>query len=168
MDDLTELAEGGDDPIVTAILVASRALIAIAAVSLESAPLEVTLGQFRAIQIIATQGPQNMSALAALMRISPSSSTRLVERLERKGLVLRQPSPTSRRSVELRLTPDGERVVDEVLEVRRREIALVAGRLAAKDRPAVRDAFERFALAAGEPLATRGSAHRPQVVAPSP
>lgn len=136
----------------------SRALVAIAAISIEAAPVEVTLAQYRALVVLFTRGPQHMSALGELMKASPSSTTRMAERLERKGLVLRRPDPLSRRSTELVLTEAGTQLVDAVMAVRRREIAAVLAAVPEARRPALRRAFDDFAQAAGEvdPMPTPG------------
>lgn len=140
-----------DEALVEAVLVASRALVAIAALSIEEAPIEVTLGQYRSLVVLAGSEPLRMSQLSHVCGLSPSSTTRLVERLERKGLVERRPATDSRRAVDLRLTAAGRNLVEVVMERRRVEIRRVLGSVPASQRDAVRRAFEAFARASGEP-----------------
>lgn len=140
--------EGVDEELVSAIIASSRALMAIAVMSIETSPIEVTLAQFRALALLSTGGPQRMSDLSMGLQMSPSSFTRLVERLERKGLVERRPSPASRRSIELHLTSTGSGIVDIVMAVRRREVTAVIDAIAPGRRQAVRAAFADFADAA--------------------
>lgn len=64
-----------------------------------------------------------MSELAKLLNLSPSGLTRRVDRLEREGWVVRTPSETDRRVVEVRLTESGmsklkECAPDHVADVR--------------------------------------------------
>ena len=139
-----------DEELVVAILVASRALVAIAAASIEASPVEITLAQSRALLVIWTGGAQRMSSLSSELKMSPSSLTRLVERLERKGLVERRPAPESRRSIEVHLTERGRSAVDVVMAVRRREVTAVIEAIAPGRRQAVRRAFEDFATGAGK------------------
>lgn len=139
-----------DESLVAAVLAASRALVAIAAVSIEAAPVAVTLNQYRALVVLATRGPQRMSDLAGIMKLSRSSTTRMVERLERKGLAGRQPSPSSRRVTDLHLSALGSDVVAHVMAVRSREIAAVLEAVPAPQREAIKQAFQEFAIAAGE------------------
>lgn len=54
-----------------------------------------------------------MSALAQRVMLSPSGLTRLVERLERSGLVRRQPDPDDARSYRAGLTDAGQQRLDE-------------------------------------------------------
>lgn len=141
-----------DDELVSGVLAASRTLLAIATLSMAAAPTEVTLPQFRALVVIASRGPQLMSALARTMSLLPSSATRLVERLERKGLVERNRSVTSRREIELSLTPAGVELVQIVMDTRQREIERVLAEMPADQRRPLLESFRAFALAAGEPL----------------
>jgi DNA-binding MarR family transcriptional regulator len=52
-----------------------------------------------------------MSAIAGSMVLSQGGTTRLVERLERRGLVRREPCPEDRRGAYAVLTEDGEAVL---------------------------------------------------------
>jgi len=54
--------------------------------------------------------PESMRALAQCLQVDPSAITGLVDRLEAKGLVERQPDPGDRRVKALVLTPRGKRV----------------------------------------------------------
>ena len=140
-----------DEGLVEAVLVASRALVAIAAVSIEDAPVEVTLGQYRALVVLSSVAPLRMAQLGEACGLSPSSTTRMVERLERKGLVHRERSTTSRRSIDLDLTDAGRELVEVVMERRRVELRRVLAEVSPSKRDAVRRAFETFARASGEP-----------------
>ena len=55
--------------------------------------------------------------IAKRLRIEGPTMTRMLDTLEKDGLVERLPDPTDRRSKQLRLTPAGERVLEEVFEV---------------------------------------------------
>jgi DNA-binding MarR family transcriptional regulator len=141
-----------DPELIAVVLVASRALVSIAGRSIDAAPIEVTLSQFRALVVLATRDVKRMSVLGEVMGISASSTTRLVERLERKDLVLRRPSPTSRRETEIGLTDAGANLVEVVMKERLREIRAVLAKVPAARRQAMQRAFHDFADAAGEPM----------------
>jgi DNA-binding MarR family transcriptional regulator len=131
-----------------AALVASRALVAIAVRSLGGLD-DVTLPQFRALVVLASHGPSTSGDLAVRLAVHPSSVTRLVDRLERKGLVART-GTDDRREVRIEVAPAGVELLDEVTAARRRELAKVLRRLPAERRDAVAEAFAEFAAAAGE------------------
>ncbi len=64
-----------------------------------------------ALQQLNPEGrPESMRALAQCLQVDPSAITGLVDRLEAKGLVERQPDPEDRRVKALVLTPRGKRV----------------------------------------------------------
>ena len=101
-------------PTVTdAVLLASRALVGVAARSLGAVEDEVTLPQFRALVVLASS-ERNLGDLAEALDVHPSSATRLCTRLEAKGLLTRRPSAQSRRELVVSLTPAGRGLVDAV------------------------------------------------------
>lgn len=95
-------------------MLASRVLMAVAVRSLAAAPADVTLAQYRVLVVLTSRGPQGAGALAADLGVAPSSVTRLCDRLVRKKMVVRDPSPGSRRNVEISATDQGTAVVTAV------------------------------------------------------
>ncbi|HEX4868067.1 MAG TPA: MarR family transcriptional regulator [Acidimicrobiales bacterium] len=141
----TELEEA-----VNGLLMASRALVAVAARSLADAG-DVTLPQFRALVVLSAQPGLTVSDLAAALDIHPTTATRLIDRLVRKRLVQRRELAEDRRITQLQLAAGGRRLVQRVTDRRARDLAEIAGRMAPESWRAVRDAMHEFALAAGEP-----------------
>jgi DNA-binding MarR family transcriptional regulator len=133
-----------------ALLAASRALVAVAARSIAQASDDVTLPQYRALYLLATRGPQTVSALAEQLSIHPSTATRLCDRLVAKRLILRRPATDDRREVSLLLAAKGRRLVDHVAERRRRDIAAIVDRMPAAARAKVVEVLRSFTVAAGE------------------
>lgn len=131
-----------------AVLVASRALVAISARSM-SALGELTLPQFRALVVLASRGPSASSDLAQALDVHASTVTRMVDRLASKGYVTRS-TPGDRREVVLDVTADALDVIRAVSDARRAELDAVMRRIPAARRAAVVAAFEVFADAAGE------------------
>lgn len=138
------------DPMIEAVLHASRALVAVAARSLAAAGEEVTLPQYRALVVLASQGPQPAAALATALSVNPSTVTRMVDRLVRKALVARREGSDDRRQTLLALTRAGQLLVDDVTERRRGEITRIVGAIPARRRLEVMQALSAFAEAAGE------------------
>ena len=138
------------DELVDTVLAASRALVAVAARSLAAAGDEVTLPQYRALVVLAAQGPQGTAELAAALAVNPSTATRMCDRLVRKGMVRRHRLAGDRRSVRIALTVPGRDLVDEVSRRRRAELARLLGALPADQHEPVIAAFRAFAAAAGE------------------
>lgn len=140
---------GGDD-LVSAVLTASRVLVAVAARSLAGFADEVTIPQYRALVLVASRGRLRPVDLAEALAITTSTVTRLCDRLERKGLLTRTRDLEDRREVWIELTPAGSRMVEQVTAVRRREIRRVLESVPERERSGMLAAFSRFAEAAGE------------------
>jgi DNA-binding MarR family transcriptional regulator len=133
-----------------AVLVASRALVGVAARSLAETEDTVTLVQYRALVLLAARGSMNVGSLADALNVHQSTATRLCDRLVTRGLVDRDPSEQSRREVVVSLTRGGHALIRAVTARRRAEIDRVMARLTAKQRTATAAALRAFAEAAGE------------------
>jgi DNA-binding MarR family transcriptional regulator len=144
------------DELVSAVLTASRVLVAVSAESLAAVQDAVTVTQFRTLVVLQTHGPINQKWLAEELAINPSTALRMVDRLEAAGLVTRRDKPGDRREVELRLTAQGARLVDRVTGRRRRAIARIVTNMPADTRADLITALTAFATAAGEPKAPGG------------
>ncbi len=76
----------------------------------------ITPGLYGMIQVIASNPGLTQSALAEAMDVDRSSIVKVVNQLEEKGLIVRDASPTDRRSYSLRLTDDGRRTLTRIEE----------------------------------------------------
>jgi DNA-binding MarR family transcriptional regulator len=144
------VAQEAPDELVDTVLAASRALVAVAARSLAAAGEEVTLPQYRALVVLAAQGPKGTADLATALAVNPSTATRMCDRLVRKGLVRRHRQPGDRRSVRIALTASGRDLVAEVSRRRRAELARLLGALPPDQHEPVIAAFRAFAAVADE------------------
>ncbi|HWJ98959.1 MAG TPA: MarR family transcriptional regulator [Acidimicrobiales bacterium] len=139
-----------DEDVVEAVLLASRALVAVAARSLGAAPEEVTLPQYRALVVLSTQGTRSVSELATDLGTAASSVTRLCDRLVRKGLIVRAESSGNRRQTDLDVTAAGRDLVQQVTAARLQEISRLVKAIPAARRPLVAEALSELGRAAGE------------------
>lgn len=138
------------DDVVDAVIGASRALVGVAARSIAASSSDVTLPQFRALVLLASRGPQRSVDLAALLGVTPSTTTRMCDRLIAKDLIARDRLADDRRSVRLELTEVGADLVHAVSKSRRQEIAKILRRVPDEDRQQMVRALRIFADAAGE------------------
>ena len=138
------------EPVVDAVVGASRALVAIAARSLGAAGEEVTLPQYRALVVLASRGPQRVIDLAGFLDVTASTATRMCDRLVRKGLIRRQRQASDRRSVRVSISAAGKELVATVTRRRRRDIQAIVDRMATEDREQLVATLQVFAEAAGE------------------
>lgn len=144
-----------DQPtVVEAVLGASRVLVAVAARSLADVAEEVTVQQYRALVVLASKGPQRVVSLADALAVTPSTATRMCDRLVRKGLVRRRTGRSDRREVRITLTPSGQELVDEVTRRRKAEISQILAKIPVSEQVAIVELFDKLTAAAGE-LPTR-------------
>ena len=133
-----------------ALLIASRALMGVAARSLAEVD-DITLPQFRALVVLSRPVPVTVGDLAVALDIHPSTATRLCDRLEKKSLVRRQPGVSpDRRVTPVRLTAKGRRLVGRVTDHRRRDLAVIVSSMSVEDHRRVITSLRSFAVAAGE------------------
>jgi DNA-binding MarR family transcriptional regulator len=138
---------------IDAVLRASRALVGIAAASIAAVDDDVTVPQLRVLVMVDTKGPLNLAAVAAGLDVNPSNASRICDRLIRAGLLDRQESQDDRRNIALSLTDVGRRLVNKMMKHRRTSIIRVLHDMDPDDRELLTRALDRFAAAAGEPLA---------------
>ncbi|MEM7077835.1 MAG: MarR family transcriptional regulator [Pseudomonadota bacterium] len=90
------------------------------------------------------------SALRASVLLTSGAMSAALDRLERKGLLTRTPSPTDRRSMAARLTPRGVTLAEELVAIRFAEAQDVAALLPAAQRKATAAALKRLLGALAE------------------
>lgn len=100
--------------VVLAILQSADRLKRSAAAMLE--PHDITLQQFNVLRILRGARPDGLCTLTIAQRMIEQTPgiTRLIDRLEKKGLVRRVRSESDRRQVWCRITPAGERVLAQL------------------------------------------------------
>ena len=87
----------------------------------------VSTAQIGMLRQLATEPGLSGADLARRLLISPQGVQLALKELERRGLVERSRSPSDRRGVIVRLTPDGARTVDAAMaDLLDRERALLA------------------------------------------
>jgi DNA-binding MarR family transcriptional regulator len=132
-----------------ALLEASMALVAVAARSLDDLDDRLTLPQYRTLVVLHSTGPLSTTALAEQVGVHQSTATRVTARLQRQGLVSRRRAAQDRRLVVVQLTAEGERLVDDVMQRRARELERVVHDLGARDAEAAVAALQTFSAAVG-------------------
>ena len=90
----------------------------------------LTAPHLSALSVLVFGGPMSLGELAAAEQVRPPSMTRIVRNLEGAGLVTREPHPDDGRSIRLRATDEGRRILHEG---RARRVHSLAERLRALD-----------------------------------
>jgi DNA-binding MarR family transcriptional regulator len=125
-----------------------------------------------ALSVIVFGGPVTLGALAAAEQVRPPTMTRLVQGLERDGLVARVPSDTDARVVQIRATPKGTRLLTEGRARRVNRLATDLAALGAEELRLLERAaglLERVTRAdAPRPNAGAGASTRRSLAEPEP
>jgi DNA-binding MarR family transcriptional regulator len=127
---------------------AAEALVGIWAHVAESLDVRVSPTQLRALTAVGRYGELNLSQLAEALGALPSSASRLCDRLEAAGLLTRDTGRASRRAVSLRLTPDGEALLEQAKTSRQEQIAAVLGSMSPEARADLSQGLTAFQQAA--------------------
>ncbi|CAM3945466.1 MarR family winged helix-turn-helix transcriptional regulator [Mesobacillus thioparans] len=78
----------------------------------------ITPPQFIALQWLFEDGDMTIGELSNKMFLACSTTTDLVDRMEKNQLVVRVKDPNDRRVVRIHLLDEGERIIDEVIKKR--------------------------------------------------
>jgi DNA-binding MarR family transcriptional regulator len=147
MERATELAAAVESSVESLVAVLDRARLA-------QHPA-VPPAQLRVLAIVSGNRHTNMSRLAEMLDVVPSSASRLCDRLEANGLLRRVADPRDRREVRLLLTPASRRLLADLRERRRLALGEVLDRMSPSARQDLLRALQAFEAAAveGEPEA---------------
>ena len=88
-----------------------RALSHVAERSISGTGLGLT--DFAALEALMHKGPLTIGEIQSKVPLALGSMTAVVDRLERRGLIVRTPSPADRRAKVLKLSPKGRAAVEE-------------------------------------------------------
>jgi DNA-binding MarR family transcriptional regulator len=135
---------------VDTLVAASRVFVALSVQSLAEVDEVVTLVQLRALVVLTSQGPANLSTLAEALGVHASNASRTCEALVSMGLLDRRDDPNDRRNVVLAPRERGRQVVRAVLDRRSDLLAELLGRLSPADRTALTGPLQRLVDAAGD------------------
>ncbi len=61
--------------------------------------LDMSMGQLKAVMLLATEGPHSVGRLGRLLDIGEPAASALVDKLQRRGLAHREPDPSDRRRI---------------------------------------------------------------------
>jgi MarR family transcriptional regulator, organic hydroperoxide resistance regulator len=78
----------------------------------------ITPPQFVALQWLFEDGDMTIGDLSNKMYLACSTTTDLVDRMEKKQLLMRVKDPNDRRVVRIHLLEEGKRIIDEVIKKR--------------------------------------------------
>lgn len=108
-------------PGVRALITRARSAL-LASLDTELEPFGVTGAQFEVLKNLARSGTETAASLCRALHHDTGSMTRMLDRLQEKGLVSRERDTSDRRLVFLRLTGAGEALIPKIRSPLRRAL----------------------------------------------
>jgi DNA-binding MarR family transcriptional regulator len=146
--DIPDVDVGDPTALAAAVEAATRALVITLGRAEEAVLPRVSVSQLRALLIISRQAPTNLNHLADDLGAIPSSASRLCDRLVAAGLVTRRTGSVDRREVELRVSAEGQRLVDSLRDSRVGELMTVLATMSPDGQRALLVGLREFQRAA--------------------
>lgn len=105
---------------------------------------DITIPQMECLKHLQRHGALSATELAEGLNVSAPAATKLVDRLQRRGLVQRRENPGDRRAVELSLTANGRMIVEQIRNHRSETLKTIIGRMNPEHRDGLASALEAF------------------------
>jgi MarR family transcriptional regulator, multiple antibiotic resistance protein MarR len=81
----------------------------------ELAPFDVSAAQWLVVLLVGENAVSSATGLCDMLAYDPGAMTRLLDRLERKGIVRRVRVPEDRRTIQLELTDSGKALYPKII-----------------------------------------------------
>jgi len=107
-------------------------------------PLGLTGAQFTILRRVAENAAHTAADLCRLLQYDTGSMTRMLDRLEEKGVICRERSPDDRRVVDIRLTTSGSNDYPKWREEVRRSLGNIFDRLSNDEQDQLRTLLVRL------------------------
>ena len=114
------------------------------------------LSDFAALEALLNKGPLTITGIQSKVLLASGSMTAAVDRLERKGLLIRKATPSDRRAKVLELTPEGKRVVESAFGRHAAELEAAMTILNGAEKRQLYGLLKKLGLSAAEARAEAG------------
>ena len=138
------------DQLTEDLLAATRIFVAVAADSHAREEDGLSLQQYRALALLASQEGQRPADLARSLGVTPSTTTALCDRLAQKRLISRRRGGSDRRSIHLVVSPRGQMQLEKIAVARAKLLEQILVRMPKVNQAQLAEALPAFVKAAGE------------------
>jgi DNA-binding MarR family transcriptional regulator len=107
---------------------------------------QLTFSQLKLAKLIARAEAYNISQVATFLNVSNAAASKAVDRLVRRGLLRRSEAEADRRAVELALTDEGQRLLDEYEKVTRETLEEVFSGISADGLRRTADLLDQLSI----------------------
>ena len=115
-------------------------------------PHGITAAQFKVLIIMAQFGVDTPAELCRHLSLDSGSMTRMLDRLEQKGLLSRKRSELDRRQVQLVLTEDGQQLAGMLPHIGAQALNQLAGALEPGELQTLEKILKKILIAAGDSI----------------
>ena len=113
---------------------------------------DLCLTDFAALEALLHKGPLTITELQDKVLLASGSMTAAVDRLEKRGLLVRKASPSDRRARVLELTREGKRLAELQFERHARDLESLMSVLSPKEKTALYSSLKKLGLRAAKML----------------
>ena len=114
------------------------------------------LSDFAALEALLHKGPLTISEIQAKVPLASGSMTAAVDRIEKKGFIIRKTTPEDRRARVLELTPAGKRVVESAFKKHAQDLEAVMSVLTDEEKRRMYALVRKLGLFAAESSREKG------------
>jgi MarR family transcriptional regulator, 2-MHQ and catechol-resistance regulon repressor len=118
------------------------------------------LTDFAALEALLHKGPLSITEIQSKVPLALGSMTAAVDRLEKRGLILRTPSPDDRRAKVLKLSPKGRATVEAAFTRHAADLEMVMAVLDRREKRQLHDLLKKIGLIAAAASAAPGASER--------
>ena len=111
------------------------------------------LTDFAALEALLHKGPLTISEIQDKVQLASGSMTAAIDRLEKRGLVVRKSTASDRRARIVQLTPEGRRVAAAYFEKHARDLEHLMSVLSEKEKQHLHASLKKLGLFAAQKLA---------------
>ena len=134
------------------LLLGRAALLKDRIIDIHMEPHGITAAQFKVLIIMAQFGVDTPAELCRHLSLDSGSMTRMLDRLEQKGFLVRQRSEGDRRQVQLKLTEQGQQLADRLPYIGADAMNELAGAVTPDELKTLEYILKKILLAAGDPI----------------
>jgi MarR family 2-MHQ and catechol resistance regulon transcriptional repressor len=116
------------------------------------------LTDFAALEALLHKGPLTITQIQDKVLLASGSMTAAIDRLEKRGLVVRKSTPSDRRARIVELTPEGKRVAAAYFEKHAKDLEDLMSVLSAREKRQAYASLKKLGLLAAQKL---GGARQP-------
>ena len=113
------------------------------------------LSDFMVLEVLLHKGPLTISAIGEKVLLASASMTSAIDRLEKRGLVLRRNCSADRRIRYVDLTPEGKSFIEEIYARHEKDLELITMSLSDEERRTLYEGLKKIGLAAQTAVPTQ-------------